>query len=203
MLNIEIIPNWHPILVHFTVALLSVSALLYFAGLVFKKPHFLLIARWNLWIGAAITVGTILAGLDAYNSIAHDGPLHKAMTEHKNWALITGSIFILLALWALFKHRGAKTVSPIFVFIIILASGLLSITGFLGAEVVYRHGGGVMRIPEISGNGDHASHAHGDGADMSHGRSDAGAHEDSGHGNMKMEEPSMESSPDDHKNHQH
>lgn len=163
MFNIEIIPNWHPILVHFTVALLSVSALLYFAGLVLKKPHFLLIARWNLWIGAAITVGTILAGLDAYNSIAHDGPLHKAMTEHKNWALATGSIFILLALWALFKHRGAKTVNPIFVFIIILASGLLSITGYLGAEVVYRHGGGVMRMPEVQGDGGHGSHSHGEG----------------------------------------
>ncbi len=203
MLNIEIIPNWHPVLVHFTVALLSISALLYFAGLVFKKPHFLLIARWNLWIGAAITVGTILAGLDAYNSIAHDGPLHKAMTEHKNWALVTGAIFILLALWALFKHRGAKTVSPIFVIIIILASGLLSITGFMGAEVVYRHGGGVMRIPEIAGNGDHGSHSHGEDADMSHGTSDTGTNEDSGHGDIKIEEPATEKGPEDHKSHQH
>ncbi len=203
MLNIEIIPNWHPILVHFTVALLSVSALLYFTGLVFKKPHFLLIARWNLWIGAAITIGTILAGLDAYNSIAHDGPLHKAMTEHKNWALATGLIFILLALWALFKHRGAKTVSPIFVFIIILASGLLSITGFLGAEVVYRHGGGVMRMPEISGNGDHSSHTHGGSADISHDTSDANSHEEIDHGSIKTEKPSAGHVSSDHKNHEH
>ena len=40
MMGIEIIPNWHPIFVHFSVALLSISALLYLAGLVFKKNAF-------------------------------------------------------------------------------------------------------------------------------------------------------------------
>lgn len=30
---IEIIPNWHPIFVHFTIALLTISTLLYVAGL--------------------------------------------------------------------------------------------------------------------------------------------------------------------------
>ena len=65
MMNMEIIPNWHPIFVHFTVALLSISSLLYLAGFLLKKPHFLIIARWNLWIGGAITVAIVLAGFYA------------------------------------------------------------------------------------------------------------------------------------------
>ncbi len=189
MMDMEIIPNWHPMLVHFTVALFSVSALLYLAGLVLKKPNLLIVARWNLWIGALATILTVIAGFNAYNSIPHDGPLHAAMTDHKNWALITVSVFGALALWALFKHRGAKTVGVTFVGLILLASGLLTVTGYKGGEVVYRHGGGVMRMPEISGDGGHGSHAHGEGEE---------------HDVMSAQESmDMTSMEDNHSNHDH
>ena len=191
MMNIEIIPNWHPMLVHFTIALFTVSALLYLAGLVLKKPNLLVVARWNLWIGALATILTVIAGFDAYNSIPHDGPLHAAMTDHKKWALVTASIFGLLALWALFKHQSAKTVSIFFVGLILIASGLLAVTGYKGGEVVYRHGGGVMRMPEISGDGGHRSHAHGEGEE--HGGMSA-------NDSMNMDTASME---DNHSNHGH
>jgi uncharacterized membrane protein len=179
MMDIEIIPNWHPIFVHFTVALLSLSALLYLAGLVLRRPNLLIAARWNLWIGAGITIGTVLAGFYAYNTVAHDGPSHAAMTDHKNWALVTAFIFGVLAIWSLAKHRGAKSVSVGFVVLILLASGLLAVTGYKGGEVVYRHGMGVMRMPEISGDGGHGSHAHGEDADGGHhGASETNEHED-------------------------
>ncbi len=188
---IEIIPNWHPLMVHFTLGLLSISALLYLAGSVLKKPHLLIAARWNLWIGATLTVGTVLAGLQAYNSVAHDAASHAAMTNHKNWALPTAGIFIVLALWALWKQRGAKTVSPIFVGAILLASGLLAITGYKGAEVVYRHGTGVMRMPEIQGDGGHGSHSHG-------GEAAAGHHGGAEMGGMEMEDHHSAPESDDH-----
>ena len=181
MMDIEIIPNWHPIFVHFTVALLSLSSLLYLAGLVLRRPNLLIVARWNLWIGAGITVGTVLAGFYAYNTVAHDGPSHAAMTDHKNWALVTASIFGVLAIWSLAKHRGAKSVSSGFVVLILLASGLLAVTGYKGGEVVYRHGMGVMRMPEISGDGGHGSHAHGEDAGAGHhGAAEADPHGDQG-----------------------
>lgn len=164
MMNIEIIPNWHPIFVHFTVGLLSISALFYLAGLVLRKPNFLIVARWNLWVGGAITVATVLAGFYAYGTVAHDAPSHAVMTDHKNWALVTAFIFAGLSGWSLAKHRGAKSVSSGFVVLILLATTLLGITGFKGGEVVYRHGTGVMRMPEVSGDGAHDSHSHGENA---------------------------------------
>jgi uncharacterized membrane protein len=148
-MTIEIIPNWHPILVHFTVALLSISTLFYVLGFALKKEHFLLIARWNLWIGVLITVGTLLAGLYAYNTVVHDDVSHVAMTDHRNWALVTASVFVLLALWAFLKQRGAKTVSPVFVALMVLASGLLATTGYKGGDVVYRYGLGVLSTPDM------------------------------------------------------
>lgn len=188
MMNIEIIPNYHPILVHFTIGLLSISALLYLAGSVLRKENLLIAARWNLWIGAILTIGTVIAGFDAYNSVAHDAVSHAAMTDHKNWALPTAGIFVVLALWALWKQRGAKMVSPIFVVIIVLASGLLAVTGYKGGEVVYHHGTGVMRMPEIQGDGGHGSHDHGGMA---------------GHHETEEQAAPQEESHHDHSGHEH
>lgn len=169
-MEIEIIPNWHPIFVHFTIALLTLSAFLYVAGIVLQKPHILTVARWNLWIGVLITVGTLLAGFYAYNTVVHDGPSHTAMTDHRNWALVTASVFVLLALWAFWKQRGAKTVSPIFAVMIVLAAGLLAITGYKGGEVVYRYGLGVISTPDMRNHNlivhSHDAEAEASGADI-------------------------------------
>lgn len=163
---IEIIPNWHPIFVHFTIGLLSISSLLFVVGALAPatsewKDKCLIVARWNLWVGALITAGTVLAGIQAYNSVAHDGPSHAAMTDHKNWALPTAAFFIALAIWAFVKRKASK-VSSIFVALIVIAAGLLATTGFKGGEAVYRYGLGVMSMPQISGDGGHGSHNHGD-----------------------------------------
>jgi uncharacterized membrane protein len=188
MMNVEIIPNYHPIMVHFTIGLLSISALFYLAGSILKKENLLVAGRWNLWIGAILTVGTVIAGFDAYNTVGHDAASHAAMTDHKNWALPTAGIFLALALWAAWKQRGAKTVSPAFVAAIVLASGLLAVTGYKGGEVVYRHGTGVMRMPEIQGDGGHDSHDHGGMA---------------GHHETEEQAAPQEESHHDHSGHEH
>ena len=134
--------------------------------------------------------------------MAHDGPSHAAMTDHKNWALATAAIFGFLALWSLVKHRGTKTVSIGFVALILLASGLLAVTGFKGGEVVYRHGTGVMRLPEVSGDGGHGSHSHGKDAGTDH----HGAKETEHTAQLtthdtEMKKPAEEGAHDDHSGH--
>lgn len=73
---IEIIPNWHPLFVHFTIGLLLTSAMLSALGTAIAgspfAPHATVTARWNLWIGTAFAVITVAAGYCAYYTIAHD-----------------------------------------------------------------------------------------------------------------------------------
>lgn len=186
---IEIIPNWHPVFAHFTVGLLSISSLLFVVGVLAPataawKEKCLIVARWNLWMGAIITIGTVLAGWQAYNTVAHDGPSHAAMTDHRNWALVTATLFMALGLWA-FISRKTQQMGAIFILLIIVAAGLLATTGFKGGEAVYRYGLGVLSLPEVSRDGGHGSHDH----------------SDEGHGPT---EPVMsDGSEDDHGNHDH
>ena len=109
---IEILPNWHPVMVHFTVALFSVSAALFLLTSFMSESELVnnwrVIARWSLWIGMGMTTLTVASGLYAYNTVAHDTPSHAAMTDHRNWALVTAGLFLLLTIWSLLKHRGGR-----------------------------------------------------------------------------------------------
>jgi len=153
---IEIIPNWHPLLVHFTVALLSLAVLVHLAVLLplptGVRAEGKVVARWLLWLGALFAIATAATGWLAYNSVEHDDISHAAMTVHRNWALTTLALFLVLALWSLWGHLHKREwlvgVSGM-VFSLALAAGafLLSTTAWHGAELVYRHGLGVMSLP--------------------------------------------------------
>lgn len=162
---IEIVPNWHPIFVHFTVAMLTVSILLFFVGATFSKnkwhEQILVVAHWNFWIGTAAAIATAIAGWLAYNTVAHDTPSHAAMTVHRNWAFVTLGLLIPAAIWLAWSKRSLYQVSKIFVVSLGITLGLLGTTAWYGGELVYRYGLGVMSMPMMNeGSGSHDDHAH-------------------------------------------
>ncbi len=174
---IEIIPNWHPIFVHFTVALLSVSMGLFVVAQVVKCDQAILVAKWNLWIGAGVSLLTLAAGVYAYNTVAHDTPSHEAMTEHRNLALITLALLVPVVVWSVKAHRQGKTLGLGFVALFLVVGGLLGSTAWHGGEVVYRYGLGVMSLPKTDSH-DHAGHEHDGGADhVDAGHDDGHAHD--------------------------
>jgi len=206
----EIIPNWHPLLVHFTIALYAVAALLFVAGYIVApqgwKEKLTAAAYVNLWLGAVITVLTVAAGVYAYNTVGHDAPSHLAMTDHKNWALATAGFFWSVALWSVYNYRTAKAISLYFVIAMLVGAGLVGVTGFKGGEVVYRYGLGVMSLPKVEGEGH--SHSHENGAAHDHGAPVAAEpHDDSGaepHGHDEEVPPGPgEPKTDDGHDHDH
>ncbi len=166
---IEIIPNFHPIFVHFTVALFSLSVGLFVVTLFMDgelKTQWLTVARWALWFGAGFTILTGLSGLDAYNTVDHDTPSHEAMTEHRNWAIATMTLFFSLAVWSFIRVRRQLALGTVFIALMLIAGGLLGSTAWHGGEVVFRYGLGVMSLPKAEGKGH--SHQHTDGSEPSH-----------------------------------
>jgi len=192
----EIIPNVHPIFVHFTVALLSISVGLFLILLLLQArlptnlyTQLHTVARWNLWFGAAITLMTGLAGLYAYNTVAHDTPSHLAMTDHRNWAIATIILFTGLAIWSIVRTRAMKPHGRSFVFVMVIAGAVLLSTAWHGGEVVYRYGLGVMSLPKAEGDG----HSHSHGGDDQHGDHTSSPAMDNRHDNMEMDFSGMES----------
>lgn len=163
----EVIPNWHPLFVHFSIALLSMSTF-FFVGLKLTSKSSVqqplnVMAYWNLWLGTGFAIVTAIAGWYAYNSVAHDTPSHEAMTDHRNWALMTLSVFIIISIWSFKQYKSAKQASMAFTLAVIMAFGLLVSTGWRGSEAVYRYGLGVMSLPKVEGEGHAHEHADGEG----------------------------------------
>jgi len=160
---IEIIPNWHPIFVHFTIALLSLAVgfhiICHFLSEGKLKQQFYILARWDLWLGTGFGIITAIAGWLAYNSVAHDAPSHEAMTDHRNWALVTIGLFIILAGWSLWSERQESMPSKLFLTGLLIGGVLLANTAWHGAENVYRYGLGVMSLPQAETGED--GHDHG------------------------------------------
>jgi uncharacterized membrane protein len=162
---IEIIPNWHPIFVHFSVALLSVATFAFFismvAGQYATRYQTRQYARWSLWLGVGFSVFTVAAGVYAYYTVAHDGPSHEWMTIHRNVALGTFAVFLALAIWSLVCVKRQSEENKGFLFLLVIGFIALLSTSWLGGELVYRHGLGVQSLPESNGEGH--DHDHGDG----------------------------------------
>lgn len=151
---IELIPNWHPVMVHFTVALLALAVVLHWLALLPLPPalraDWKVVARWLLWLGALFAIATALTGWLAYNSVEHDDISHAAMLEHRNWALITLALFLSVAAWSVWSHwrnRQGGLVNWFFSLALLAGAVLLTSTAWHGAELVYRYGLGVMSMP--------------------------------------------------------
>lgn len=157
---IEIIPNYHPMLVHFTVALTVISFItlllsrLVNDGLYAKELD--IVSRWCLWLGAVFVIFTVVAGFHAYYTVAHDGISHAVMNTHRNWAIVTSLSILALATWRYIGWRKKKGITTCFIIAHLVVVSLVMITGWYGAELVYRHGTGVMRIPDTSAPHEHA-----------------------------------------------
>ena len=167
---IEIIPNWHPVFVHFTVALLFIAVILFIAVRFVSdeklRRQWEIVAQWNLWLGTIITVLTVAMGIVAYNTVTHDTPSHAVMTEHRNLALVTTVLFLGLAVWSAIRARAGQGINTVILLGLLVAGGLLMSTAWHGGEIVYRYGLGVMSLPKTDDHG-HAGgeHEHAAGAD--------------------------------------
>ncbi len=193
---IEIIPNWHPIMVHFAVALLlTATALLTWSlarGRTSADQTTVVSGRLVLWIGLAAILLTVAAGLQAYYSVGHDAPSHAAMTDHRNWGF--GALAAFLVAGALSWTQRKASLSVRDVVLLLASSGVLLVTAYKGGELVYRYGLGVQSLPAVTGDGH--DHDHGDGAvEQEH---DDGAAEEHDHGDVKENKEAVEKQGHDH-----
>ena len=158
---IEILPNWHPVFVHFTVALLLTAAVLFWIGWAVRESHIgatlTTVADWFLWIGAGFTVATVAAGIYAYLTVDHADAAHAYMEEHRNWAIATAIVWWAVALWDGWRVKTRRGATLPFLAALVIGAGLLAVTAFKGGELVYRYGVGVEAVPSSGAGHMHES----------------------------------------------
>jgi len=84
----EVIPNYHPMMVHFTIALVVTSFGTLILSYVLQKiqsikQELFIVSRWCLWLAALVSILTIIAGLHAFYTVEHSAVSHQVMTIHR------------------------------------------------------------------------------------------------------------------------
>jgi uncharacterized membrane protein len=140
----NVLPNWHPLVVHFPLALVATAAaLLLAAHLLPQERHRATLATvgtWNLCLGAAAAMLALATGLAATVHLQVGPEARQAISVHLKWAVLTSFLVLLLAVW-----RGAGAAqdsrpSRFFVVVLMAALAALIVTGYRGGENVYRYG---------------------------------------------------------------
>jgi uncharacterized membrane protein len=143
----------HAMAVHFPIALLIVGFLFDLVSLFYKKTFFSQSAFYLLLLGMAGTVVSYLAG-NAAGEGMEEGTLKKAMELHEQAATISLWLTIITALvyagYYLFKyHPRWLRIAGVLLFAGVIAS--IARTGYLGGQLVYKHGAGVeLALPDFS-----------------------------------------------------
>lgn len=156
----EIIPNLHPLLVHFPIVLIFISASFHIAALTtrstpFYNKNYAILAHATLWLAALAALPTVFFGWQAFNSVNHDEASHAAMLIHRSWAIGSLIVLSISAGWDVWRNKVDARPVWWFVVVVIGACGLVTATAWHGGELVYRHGLGVMALPDSEIGHDH------------------------------------------------
>jgi uncharacterized membrane protein len=143
----SVIPVWHPMIVHFPLALIVTAAFcLTLARLLPGQryvPVLAIVGTWNLCLGAVAVFFSLGSGLAAVVGLHVGVAAHEAISAHVKSAVLTTVLVLLVAVW---RGAGAAQDSrPSWVFFLVLwaATAVLIVTGYRGGQNVYRYGVGV------------------------------------------------------------
>jgi uncharacterized membrane protein len=143
------LPEWHPMAVHFPLALTVTGALALSAARVAPPDrHGATLAEvgtWNLCLGAVGALFALGTGLAAVASLELAPAARAAVGLHVKWAIFTTAALALLAVW---RGAGVDPQSrPSRVFLVVLwaVTAALIVTAYRGGQNVYRYGVGVAQ----------------------------------------------------------
>ena len=146
---------WHPMIVHFPLALIVTAAVALLLARTMSgsiAATLAMVGTWNLCLGAVAALFAVGTGMAAVIDLHLAVAAKEAVSSHVKWALFTSVAVLLLAVW-----RGAGSAQhtrPSWLFLLVLfaATAALIETGYRGGQNVYRFGIGVVERAGPSGS---------------------------------------------------
>lgn len=142
----------HAMFIHFPIALLITGFLFEVLSWIFKKDYFEKGAFYLLMFGAMGVIASYLTGNAAGEGI-EEGPLKNPLELHEQaatislWLTVATAVIYIVAAIIRYKKRWIRIIRTIF-FAAVISS--IAWTGYLGGQLVYKHGAGIqLTLPDF------------------------------------------------------
>ena len=140
-------PNIHPTIVHFPIALLIVAFFFDASGVVLKKVELTRVGWWCQSVGTVFLVAAVATGLFARDSIVVDSVALQTLEAHEQFAFLSSSAFIVLLFWRVgLKTRLPTRMRFLFWGLYVLGVSAIVLGAWYGGEMVFRFGLGVKLL---------------------------------------------------------
>ncbi|MBI2791789.1 MAG: DUF2231 domain-containing protein [Gammaproteobacteria bacterium] len=144
---------FHPIFVHFTVALSFTAIGVYLLSYILPagklKNDLGVSAVWMILFSFIATLFTVTFGFIQFNSVSHDMLVHLPMISHRNWAIGTTLVLFICALLALRGYLTNKIHHFSLMIALLVLGFMVGMTAFKGGHLVYGYGVGVKSNTEL------------------------------------------------------
>ena len=142
-------PNFHPLVIHFPIALVLTAAVVDMVDVAFERSPWLKAATTTLYVtGALSLIVAYVTGLQASETVLVPGMAYPVITEHRQWALVTMTYCIAIAALRLLVLRGdggrSRRRRIALLGIGLVAVVLIQQTAERGARLVYEYGTGIV-----------------------------------------------------------
>jgi hypothetical protein len=166
-----ILPNWHVILIHYPLALLTVGVVIELLSFFWRASSVRIAGRWMILIGALASIPTVTMGIYGLRDVVVSGPIDDSQTwkqvvsrsrwttqqwEHMDshiWLAASGTAVAVLAafIWLACSDRGRQRFYWPALILVVLGLALMNWGAWHSGEGIYRHGVAIhQESPDVS-----------------------------------------------------
>jgi len=141
--GVQHLQNIHPLVVHFPIAFLMGAALFYFLSWIFRNQTFATTAFLLLILGTLAAGAAVGTGLHGEEGVMVSRSVREHLLEvHEKLMLVTLGLSVVLAAWALIARPFPIRKRWLFLFLLLVLLGVLSVGADYGARMVYDYNAG-------------------------------------------------------------
>ena len=143
--------DFHPFIVHFPLALLTVGFFCDAAGILFRRDHLLHTGYLLLVLGAVSAIAASLTGNAAEETAARIPGIAAALERHESISTAATWLAVVLALLRthlILKQKFSGTVRFVYLAGVAATAVLVALSGYTGGRMTYEYGPGIRPVME-------------------------------------------------------
>ena len=139
----EHLQNFHPLVVHFPLAMLPAAASFYVLARLTRRETFAWTALWLLVLGTGSAAVAVLAGLRADEGVMVDPTVRERLLEpHESWMLGTLGLSAALSVWAVMARPLPTRGRGLFLLLLLVLLAIMAHGADYGGRLVYDYNAG-------------------------------------------------------------